>query len=123
MCLPLNVRNVVTHVWFAEGRPSSTSNLPVLIEKITIDNAVLHIVLSGNVDIQDGPVRQLGCLSRVALIPVEGEREAAVQHDVSCGVERIRVNQDRNVLAGRVAFPTNRNAPGIPSPPASTEGT
>jgi hypothetical protein len=58
----------------------------------------------GFAEVDDRVVGELGKLERIGAVGVLAEIDAAVEHDVAGGVERIREDEDRGVVGGVVGL-------------------
>src|ERR1051326_1984721 len=90
-----------------EGFSVIFGELPFFIEKTGIFDCA-------GVEIQNGIVREFGDLQGVARRRFISKSEAAVENDVAIRIEWVGINQDWNVIAGRISAAWNSEFVSLP---------
>ena len=92
---------------YAGKRQHLFRDLPGLVKEIRVDHLPRSFVVRLRGDIDDRPVGQFGILQRVGAVVVFPEGDDRVEDEVFFGIQRIRVDQNRNVRRGGESFFTD----------------
>src|SRR5437867_6932230 len=79
-------------------------SLPFLIKKSCGSDASGPARAGRCAQVDDGPVRQFGCLARVRAIGIVAKIDAAVEQHVPLAIERVGKNENRRVAGGVISL-------------------
>jgi hypothetical protein len=81
-----------------------SAELPGFVEEAGGRDGAGRDGVGGDLEVDDGPIRQLGDLAGVVEVVVFAVGEATIDHDVLLRVQRIRIDEDRGVIGGGVGL-------------------
>src|SRR6266850_629777 len=85
---------------FSHKSVFSFLDLPMLIKESGIENAARPAWAGWSIEVNERPVGKFRSLLCVGAVRIGAEIKAAVQQNISIGMERIGIDKDRRVMRG-----------------------